>query len=176
MRELTGESQLQMLQKVVFTGPEFFSQEIGCVCHRGLLSPPNSHAPMVSTLEPAEALIHVLAFLLQIFVRQLERTRKRSADPWTSARDDAMMQQIQAQKVALESLNNEVIHQKRSPECSGRSPVEVPILMATGSSSGVMPATGTSVIQRRQTPSVTSQASSWQELEEVEEILAREKI
>ena len=140
--------------------------------------------PMVSMLKTiAEALVHLLTVLLQIFVSQLEKQdvsamMESENDPETHAQIHEMMRQLQQQKVSLEMLQTEVMQQKALPDRKGR---------ATGAASGTIsvatssmpstPLTPPNLTQRRiMAPSIVSQAAGWEEIEELEEIVVQESI
>ena len=139
---------------------------------------------MVSMLKTiAEALVHLLTVLLQIFVSQLEKQdvsamMESENDPETHAQLQEMMRQLHQQKTSLEMLQTEVMQQKALSDRKGR---------ATGATSGTIsvatssmpstPLTQPNLTQRRVVvPSVVSQAASWEEIEELEELVVQESI
>lgn len=139
---------------------------------------------MVTTLETiTEAILHLLTLLLQIFVHQLEKEENAievdsEPDVMTQSQLLEMMQQIQVQKTALDALKDEVINQKRSPERVERlgNKASGPSASA-GSAMKNQPVPSLPLSQRRNpAPSITSQAASWQEIEEVEEIVVQESV
>ena len=136
---------------------------------------------MVTTLKTiTEAILHLL---LQIFVHQLEKQENAievdsEPDVMTQSQLLEMMQQIQVQKTASDALKDEVINQKRSPERVERlgNKASGPSASA-GSAMKNHPVPSIPLNQRRNpAPSITSQAASWQEIEEVEEIVAQESL
>jgi hypothetical protein len=139
---------------------------------------------MVSALKSiAEALIHLLTLLLQIFVNQLEKQEVISEmetenSPETHMQLQEMMKQIQLQSVSLESLKDEINNQKKTPERKTRVINSSAATSApSGSSMMVLAGTPTGMTQRRiKTPSVVSQAASWEEIEEVEEIVIQQNL
>ena len=140
--------------------------------------------PMVATLKTiAEAILHLLTLLLQIFVHQLERQdnfleMESEQEVMTQSQLLEMMQQIQVQKTALDALKDELSNQKRSPDRVLKNSNVAPGPSASAGSTvpnQVYP--GSTMVHRRsKAPSVTSQAASWQEIEEVEEILVQESL
>ena len=140
--------------------------------------------PMVSALKSiAEALIHLLTLLLQIFVNQLEKQEvltemETENNPETQMQLQEMMKQIQLQSASLEALKDEINNPKKTPEKKTRAITpSVATSTSTGSSMMIVAGPPTGMTQRRvKAPSVVSQAASWEEIEEVEEILIQQNL
>ena len=133
---------------------------------------------MVSMLKTiAEAIIHLLTLLLQIFVHQLEKQEvitetEIETDPQIHGQLQEMMNQINMQKTALENLKDELMVQKKPNERKNRGPIMGAGPGASAGSSTVLMSLPPNTLNQRRgkAPSVVSHAASWEEIEEIEEI------
>ena len=140
--------------------------------------------PVVSMLKTiAEAIIHLLTLLLQIFVHQLERQEvitetEIETDPQIHGQLQEMMNQINMQKTALENLKDEIMVQKKPAERKIRGPTMGASSGASaGSTTMLMSLPQTAVTQRRgKAPSVVSHAATWEEIEEIEEVMIQQNV
>jgi len=140
--------------------------------------------PVVSMLKTiAEAIIHLLTLLLQIFVHQLERQEvitetEIETDPQIHGQLQEMMNQINMQKTALENLKDEIMVQKKPAERKIRGPTMGTSSGASaGSTTMLMSLPQTAVTQRRgKAPSVISHAATWEEIEEIEEVMIQQNV
>jgi len=140
--------------------------------------------PMVSMLKTiAEAIIHLLTLLLQIFVHQLEKQEvitetEIETDPQIHGQLQEMMNQINMQKTALENLKDELMVQKKPNERKNRGPtMGAGPGASAGSSTVLMSLPPNTLNQRRgKAPSVVSHAASWEEIEEIEEVVIQQNI
>eukprot|EP00435_Cladocopium_sp_Y103_P010390 s526_g2.t1 len=136
--------------------------------------------PMVSVLKTiAEAIIHLLTLLLQILVHQLEKQEvivesDTQNDPELHASLQEMMHQINVQRASLEALKGEI---SKSPEKKPKAVMTSGPSQSAGSSVMMTAAQPKNLTQRRvPAPSVTSVAPSWEEVEEIEEIVVQETV
>jgi hypothetical protein len=131
----------------------------------------------------AEAIIHLLTLLLQIFVHQLERQEvitetEIETDPQIHGQLQEMMNRINMQKTALENLKDEIMVQKKPAERKIRGPTMGASSGASaGSTTMLMSLPQTAVTQRRgKAPSVISHAATWEEIEEIEEVMIQQNV
>ena len=141
--------------------------------------------PMVSMLKTiAEAIIHLLTLLLQIFVHQLEKQEvitetEIETDPQIHGQLQEMMNQINMQKTALENLKDELMAQKKPNERKSRGPImgAGTAGASAGSSTVLMSLPQTTMTHcRGKAPWVVSHAASWEEIEEIEEVMIQQNI
>ena len=139
---------------------------------------------MVSMLKTiAEAIIHLLTLLLQIFVHQLEKQEvitetEIETDPQIHGQLQEMMNQINMQKTALENLKDELMVQKKPNERKNRGPIMGAGPGASAGSSTVLMSLPPNTLNQRRgkAPSVVSHAASWEEIEEIEEVVIQQNI
>ena len=167
-----------------FNEAEVFAQRTPPLSQTADLCSTITMPPMVSMLKSiAEAIINLLTLLLQILVHQLEKQEvivesEAQNDQELHASLHEMMNQINVQRASLEALKGEIVAKKTSPKrgiptasmSAGSSPpIEDSVAM--------VPTQTKNVVQRRsKAPSMTSQAPSWEEVEEIEEVFFQETV